>query len=43
MGLHAHSPMAGTSHELTENELRSLKAPLLVELVLESREQKNEL
>jgi len=29
--------------ELTETELKSLKAPVLVELVLESREQKNAL
>jgi hypothetical protein len=29
--------------ELTEDELRNLKAPILVELVLSSRGQKNEL
>ena len=29
--------------ELTEDELRNLKAPVLVELVLSSKGQKNEL
>ena len=36
----AFSPVGG---DLTEAELRGLKAPVLVELVLASREQKNSL
>jgi hypothetical protein len=42
--MQAQSPgSTGPPHEHTEDELRRFKAPVLVELVMETREQRNEL
>ncbi len=42
--MQAQSPgSTGPPHEHTEDELRRFKAPVLVELVMETREERNEL